>query len=149
MFSSQNSFDTNVLSRNITSVIAGKIFSGYDSMDVHMQNIIVEQLNLFIRKFAHFSMYFFLGFLCFFALSTITHKYIKAFSIAWSCCIIYAVLDELHQKFVPGRTPLFKDIIIDSFGGLIGILFSFLIISAVINVRNRISKNNSSQGFSS
>ena len=149
IFSSQNSFDTNMLSRKITSIIVEEVFKGYDSMDLDMKNIIVDQFNLFIRKTAHFLLYFFLGYLCFSAISALTNKYAKSFGLAWSCCFIYAVLDELHQKFVPGRTPLFKDVIIDSAGGLIGIIFGFLIISAALNIRNRISNNNSSQGLSS
>lgn len=149
LFSSQNSRDTNIISRDITSLIAKRVFSNYDSMDTNMKSVVVEQLNLFIRKAAHFSLYFFLGFLFFIEVSILTHKYIISFGAAWGICFIYAVLDELHQKFVPGRTPLIKDVFIDSIGGLIGILFSFLIISAVLNIKRRINKNNCFQEFSS
>lgn len=65
IFSSQNSFDTNMLSRKITSIIVEEVFKGYDSMDLDMKNIIVDQFNLFIRKTAHFLMYFFLAFSAF------------------------------------------------------------------------------------
>ena len=39
IFSSQNSFDTNMLSRKITSIIVEEVFKGYDSMDLDMKNI--------------------------------------------------------------------------------------------------------------
>ena len=36
-------------------------------------------------------------------------------------CIGYAITDELHQAFVPGRTPKLLDVLIDSSGALLGI----------------------------
>lgn len=41
---------------------------------------------------------------------------------AWVTVVIYAISDETHQAFVPGRSPLVMDVAIDSVGGLIGIL---------------------------
>ena len=35
-------------------------------------------------------------------------------------CIGYATTDELHQAFVPGRTPKLTDILIDSSGAMLG-----------------------------
>jgi VanZ family protein len=35
---------------------------------------------------------------------------------------IYAIVDELHQSFVPGRTPMLMDVMIDSTSGLVGAL---------------------------
>ena len=35
-------------------------------------------------------------------------------------CALYAVSDEMHQAFVPGRTPLVSDVAIDIIGGWIG-----------------------------
>ena len=36
-------------------------------------------------------------------------------------CVIYAFLDEFHQRFVPGRTPSLADILFDIIGAGIGI----------------------------
>ena len=36
-------------------------------------------------------------------------------------CIGYAITDELHQAFVPGRTPKLLDVLIDSSGASLGI----------------------------
>ncbi|MEO8509650.1 MAG: VanZ family protein [Chloroflexota bacterium] len=33
---------------------------------------------------------------------------------------LYAIVDELHQSFVPGRTPMLMDVVIDSVSGLAG-----------------------------
>jgi len=35
---------------------------------------------------------------------------------------LYAASDEFHQSFVPTRTPLFSDVLIDTTGGAIGLL---------------------------
>ena len=54
-FSSQDSGSTNILSKNVTRKIAETIFSDYKTMNADIQNTITSQLNLFIRKTAHFS----------------------------------------------------------------------------------------------
>jgi len=38
--------------------------------------------------------------------------------MSWGC---YAALDELHQVFVPGRTCLLQDWLIDTAGAFVGI----------------------------
>ncbi len=36
-------------------------------------------------------------------------------------CILYAISDEVHQSFVPGRGPGVMDVLIDSAGAMVGI----------------------------
>ena len=36
--------------------------------------------------------------------------------------ILYAITDEIHQSFVPGRTALLSDVVIDSIGAGAGLL---------------------------
>jgi VanZ family protein len=45
---------------------------------------------------------------------------------AWVLVVLYAISDEIHQSFVPGRTPLVTDVAIDSIGGLLG-MFAYAI----------------------
>ncbi len=40
---------------------------------------------------------------------------------------LYAVSDEIHQSFTPGRTPKFTDTLID----LLGILIGFLVVKFI------------------
>ena len=44
-------------------------------------------------------------------------------------CLIYAITDEGHQYFVPGRTSEIGDLIADAIGGLLGALLYGLISS--------------------
>ena len=43
-------------------------------------------------------------------------------------CVLYAVSDEVHQIFVPGRGAEVKDVLIDSAGASVGVLM-YLVIS--------------------
>jgi VanZ family protein len=80
-----------------------------------------ERLNFYVRKNAHFFLFMFLGSLSFLY---INHTKIKnKFLVTFIFCFLYAVSDELHQYFVPGRGPRVLDVFIDSAGALIGISF--------------------------
>jgi VanZ family protein len=46
----------------------------------------------------------------------------KAPWLAWGLCIVYAITDEIHQSFVPGRSPRVLDVGIDALGTLLGLL---------------------------
>ena len=39
---------------------------------------------------------------------------------------IYALSDEIHQFFVPGRTCAFRDVLIDTIGGVTSILVLYI-----------------------
>ena len=42
-------------------------------------------------------------------------------------CFLYACSDEIHQYFVPGRACMFRDILLDTAGGTVGILITMLL----------------------
>lgn len=43
---------------------------------------------------------------------------------AWALAVVYAVSDELHQHFVPGRAGRPLDVAIDATGALVGVLLA-------------------------
>ena len=45
----------------------------------------------------------------------------RAVSIAFIFAILYAVMDEFHQSFIPGRTSTFMDVGIDTIGSSLGL----------------------------
>lgn len=76
----------------------------------------------FSDKVFHIIEYIPLGFFTLFAIR-------ERISWFWmlSMLLMLASLDELHQKFVPGRNPEILDVIADMLGGVIGIyLYKFL-----------------------
>lgn len=87
-----------------------------------------EKLSFTVRKIAHFSIYGLLG------IFTVNYAFIykgRSFYqkglIALMFCSFYAITDEIHQAFIPGRSNEIRDVIIDSSGALIGILTSIII----------------------
>ncbi len=50
----------------------------------------------------------------------------KAFFITISICFLYALSDEIHQFFVPGRACRILDVLIDTLGSSFFILIYFL-----------------------
>lgn len=76
----------------------------------------------FLRKYAHFFIYLFLGIIVKNALSVSGVKGFTAFAIALGICALKGVTDEIHQAFVPGRIPLVMDVVIDTAGAFVGIV---------------------------
>lgn len=75
----------------------------------------------FIRKAAHVSEYAALGFLSAFAFAY-TFRQAKLFYGGIIFTFLYAVSDEIHQLFVPGRSGQVRDVLIDLGGALLGVL---------------------------
>lgn len=81
----------------------------------------------FLRKYAHFFIYLLLGVIVKNALSVSGVKGFTAFAIALGICALYAVTDEIHQAFIPGRRALVTDVLIDSAGAFVGIVLYSII----------------------
>lgn len=75
-----------------------------------------------IRKGAHLTAYFILGILTMFAFEKVKSRLFHQGMIAFGICILYAISDEIHQLFVPGRSGELSDVGIDALGALLGIL---------------------------
>jgi VanZ family protein len=84
----------------------------------------LAMVHFIIRKLAHFTEYAILGFLAARAFRTSTQPAIQGhwFLISLALIVIYALLDEYHQSFVPSRTPSLFDSLIDMAGGLTALL---------------------------
>lgn len=72
------------------------------------------------RKAGHFSEYAILAFLARRAFVTSSRWFLRRywFQLGLLLVVIYALLDEFHQSFVPSRTPSIYDSAIDIVGGL-------------------------------
>lgn len=83
------------------------------------------RLGFFIQKTGHFLEYLLLATLLFRALSATRTKNRYAAVLAIALAVSYAILDEWHQSFVPGRgsAPL-RDVLIDTAGSLSATIIS-------------------------
>ncbi|MFE5321215.1 VanZ family protein [Paenibacillus sp. NPDC056579] len=106
------------------SLVIMYIFGAYQIFTGEHTRIIIQQLtglnevhsyalNAMVRKTAHILAYGIIG-ICFYTLFRQ-----KTIMYAWCCTTLVAVLDEWHQSFVPGRSPLVRDIVLDAAAALV------------------------------
>lgn len=97
-------------------------------LHINLPEAVITFMRVFIRKVAHFSIYMLLGFLMY----LLVHKgyCVREKTSAWQAVLysfLYAVTDEVHQIFVPGRSGMVKDVIIDTSGAVCGMAAAFVI----------------------
>lgn len=98
---------------------------------------ILDRINViqpYLRKIAHFSTYTILGILCMSCALTFKGNKLLKFDISFIFNFLYACTDEFHQLLVPGRRGEFRDVAIDSFGALLGIIIVLIIASIVKSI---------------
>ena len=80
-----------------------------------------DLLTFLTRKAAHIFAYFVLGVLAFNALRQhgLPLRRVALLSIGFVAA--YAISDEIHQLFVPGRSGEVRDVLIDSIAGTVGV----------------------------
>lgn len=102
-------------------------------------NLPQEVLTFLTRKAAHIIAYFILGILAFNVIQTykLSTKGTLVLSIAFA--LLYAVSDEVHQLFVPGRSGEIRDVIIDTTAATVGVFFYYFVNKKYFNRIN--SKN--------
>lgn len=81
----------------------------------------IETVEFFVRKAAHFSIFFVLGFCVFWAFSEYKITFLFKLASSLLFCLVYALSDEFHQMFVSGRAAMLADIFIDFSGSVVGI----------------------------
>lgn len=114
-------------SQSITSTAKNLNTNSNTNKNEKVQSSRIEKLNLIIRKNAHAFEYIVL------ALLTCSVFFINKFRgkgvivYVLFICLLYAVSDEFHQLFVPGRTSLVSDVMIDFSGALVGLGIFYLI----------------------
>lgn len=78
-------------------------------------------LSYLVRKAGHFTEYLILAIL-FLRYRKEREPSEKSAFCALLFVFLYAASDEFHQSFIPGRGPAFSDVLIDTAGGLTGII---------------------------
>ena len=111
--SSQPAVQSDHMSKGITEKIVEA--QGKDTQNTKEK---ISILNESVRNNAHFFLYLVLGVLVLNAFRRVGYK---GFVLAFLACILYAVSDELHQIFVPGRGAELRDVLRDSAGAAIGV----------------------------
>ena len=89
-------------------------------------NSLLDMINFIVRKSAHVTEYFILALLTISLLKEYTKKERTILLSSIIFCFIYAMTDEYHQSFVPGRSSLFRDVLIDTSGGILAIILNYI-----------------------
>ncbi len=120
MFSAQTGTMSGGLSRILVEKIKEILFSANDLKSGNGRGLLVP----IVRKTAHFYNFALLGFLLA-TISRLTRSCAKM-SVGFAAFGLFsAMLDELHQYFVPGRSAQISDVLID----FSGVLFGFCLLA--------------------
>ena len=131
-FSGQNGDESGSISRKITEAVTKNI-SSVQNLEKEEKEKVLKKIEHIIRKLAHFSLYAVIGFLLMSLMSTYKLKQKNRILVSCSIGLLYAISDEIHQAFIPGRGPQIADVGIDFSGVVVGILISTLIIKILIS----------------
>lgn len=80
-----------------------------------------------VRKMAHILLYATLGVLVALLVREYTRPGWRLVLSAEIIVILYAMSDEIHQLFIPGRSGEMRDVLIDSTAGIVGITITTLL----------------------
>ena len=81
-----------------------------------------DNASFLVRKAGHFLEYLVLGIVLGLATGSLRKRRRLPYWGQWIVGTAFAMTDELHQYFVPGRSCEFRDVVIDSCGVALGII---------------------------
>jgi VanZ family protein len=86
----------------------------------------LQRLDPFASYIAHFVEYAILALALYWALSRTLPRLQWKYLTAWLIAVLYAISDEWHQSFVPGRTPSVQDVLVDAAGAATALAILYL-----------------------
>lgn len=90
--------------------------------DIDKPGVQFSDVNFYVRKNAHFFQYLVLSvFMCAAVRHFKLYKSTKMFLLLF-LLLLFPVMDEFIQKYIPGRTSNIFDVVIDFSGGILGML---------------------------
>lgn len=124
IMSSQTATVSTESSGRIIRTIAKIIVENFEKKPIEYQMNYISSLQFFVRKAAHFLLYFSLGTsVCGCALTFENKTKFFNSMVSFIVSFLYAVSDEIHQIFVSGRSGQVSDVLLDTAGIIFGMLF--------------------------
>ncbi len=130
-FSAQTASESDTLSMGLADKIIAFIhglgdipvfsYLGSDAVKTFLLNA-----NHYLRKTAHFCIFAVLGLLVVNLLFAYNKKWARNCVAAIFICFLYAISDEVHQYFVPGRACRMKDVLIDTCGATVSVMLLYI-----------------------
>ncbi len=143
--SSANATESTNISGRFIEKIADIFVKSFKDLDEAARLQFIQSLQHFVRKTAHFLLFSGLG------ISAAGFVYTFNFSILFrivsssAFCLLYAVFDEVHQLFIPGRSGQISDVLLDFSGAVCGILLISIVICLFIKIRSKINETRARQ----
>ena len=141
-FSSQQGTKSSGVSGKICYAIATE-YNNLSHKDLSETQIktIADGIQFPVRKAAHMSEYALLALLVFNMLCALgMADGRKRYVFSLLLVAAYAASDEIHQLFIPGRSGQFRDVLIDTAGGLIMLYLIWLIRRALLHRKKKPTK---------
>ncbi|NFO11355.1 acetobutylicum phosphotransbutyrylase [Clostridium botulinum] len=140
--SSQNGTESNIRSNTVVE----KVIEDVKESDMNISiiskiRININEFNLLIRKFAHGFEFGILSITLFISFSFFTKNKINTVIYTLFLVLIFAVIDEFLQLYIPGRSSSVKDVVIDFIGGCLGIIVTKLLGGIKCKNHDKITKN--------
>ena len=129
-FSAENGNRSSETSGRVVRWLLTHFDKSFLALSPEEQLLRIGDRSFVVRKLAHFTVFAVLGMLAFAACSVDLPPR-RAFPTALILGTVRAVLDEVHQSFVPGRSCELRDVGIDVAGVLLGATFLLLILSLI------------------
>ena len=127
ILSADNTAESDAKSEFFSDSLTYKIFELFSLSKEQMQQVIKLSV-VIVRKAAHFTEYAALGFLLASVFMSFYVKLKLLIPISFLTGSLYAVSDEIHQYYVPGRSCQLSDMLLDSSGVLAGIFLLLIIV---------------------
>ena len=130
-FSTESAEASDATSGMIARRVADIIRPDWKEMEEEPRTVFYNSVQFAVRKTAHFTEFAMLGACMLLCLKSWLGelRYLKFY--AWIGGTAWAVLDEIHQLLVDGRSGQLKDVLLDSSGVACGILIVELIMIAL------------------
>lgn len=124
MLSHQVAEESSKTSSNFITVII-KLFN----KDIEQEQLetIMLKVETIVRKLAHFVLYTLGGMLITIMFINFKEYITKTKIASFLLGATYAITDEIHQLFIPGRSGEIRDVLIDSTGVLLGVFIIYLL----------------------
>ncbi len=128
IMSSMENTESQILSHGFAREVQRTIveFASYSRNATNFE--LYEAVNFVLRKLAHMFIFYNIFILLSVSFRTLFKSIWISMAVSYVATLLLAILDEVHQIFVSGRTAAFTDVIIDMTGAFFAFLTVFIII---------------------
>lgn len=123
-FSTEPAEKSDTTSGTFARRVADVVRPGWETLREDIKEAFFDSVQYYVRKTAHFTEFAMLGFSLRICLESWMGRKRKLSPLSWAGATGYAVLDEIHQRAVDGRSGQWQDVLIDSAGVLAGVLIA-------------------------